>query len=99
MVMVILRARFQPAFEREIEAMVKSAHELAHTLPGFVALQRYAAADGEQMLLLEFETHEALAAWRDHPGNPATQGDGRDRLFRDYRIQVCDVVREYELVV
>jgi heme-degrading monooxygenase HmoA len=99
MVMVILRVRIRAGREGEFEDMVEAAHALALSTRGFLALDRYRSPDGEEALLLEFESHEALADWRDHSDNPATQGDGRDRLFRDYRIQVCDVVREYELVV
>jgi heme-degrading monooxygenase HmoA len=98
MVMVILRVRIRPGHERDFEAMVEPAHSLALSMRGFIGLDRYAAPDGEQMLLLEFESHEALAEWRDDPGNAATQGSDRDQLFSAYRIQVCDVVRAYEFV-
>jgi heme-degrading monooxygenase HmoA len=98
MVMVVLRVRVRPGQEGGFEAMVEPAHSLALSTRGFIGLDRYTAPDGEQMLLLEFESHEALAEWRDDPGNAATQGADRDRLFSAYRIQVCDVVREYEFV-
>lgn len=99
MVMVVLRVRVRPGHEREFEAMVEPAHGLALSTRGFIAFDRYQAPDGEQALLLEFDSHEALATWRDDPANAATQGAGRDSLFSAYRIQVCDVVREYEFVV
>lgn len=99
MVMVILRASLRPRVDEELEAIVDAAHDVALATRGFVAFDRYASKHGELAMLLEFESHEALAAWRDHPDNAATQSAERDRLFSTYRIQVCDVVREYELVV
>ena len=98
MVMVILRVRVRPGHERDFEAMVEPAHGLALATRGFIALDRYQGRDGEEAMLLEFESHEALAAWRDDPTNAATQGADRDQLFSAYRIQVCDVVRAYEFV-
>jgi heme-degrading monooxygenase HmoA len=97
--MVILRVRVRPGRENDFEAMVEPAHGLALSTRGFIAFDRYQSPDGEDAMLLEFESHEALANWRDHPANAATQGAGRDALFSAYRIQVCDVVREYEFVV
>jgi hypothetical protein len=40
-----------------------------------------------------FESEEALAAWRDHPENAATQEQGRDLFFEDYWIDVCSTIR------
>jgi heme-degrading monooxygenase HmoA len=98
MVMVILRARIRPGRESEFESVVDASHSVALSTRGFIALDRYTSPTGEEMMLLEFESHEALAAWRDDPANAATQSADRDRLFSAYRIQVCDVVREYEFV-
>lgn len=98
MVVVILRAQLRHGFESEVEAIVEPARALAAATPGFVAFNRYVSEEDEQVILLEFESHEALAEWRDHPDNMATQGTGRDRLFRSYQVQVCDVVRAYELI-
>jgi heme-degrading monooxygenase HmoA len=96
MVMVILRVDVRAGMGEEFESIVSAAHDVALATRGFVAFDRYASPHDEQAMLLEFESHEALAAWRDHPDNAATQAADRDRLFSAYRIQVCDVVREYE---
>lgn len=98
MVMVILRASLRPGVEDEFDAIVAAAHDIALATHGFISFDRYASTRSEQAMLLEFESHEALAAWRDHPDNTATQTADRDRLFTAYRIQVCDVVRGYEFL-
>lgn len=96
MVMVILRTRVRPGREQEFETVVQAAYAEALGTKDFVAFDRYASSDGEEAMLLEFESHEALATWRDDPANAATQATDRDRLFSSYRIQVCDVVRAYD---
>jgi heme-degrading monooxygenase HmoA len=95
-VIVIIRAQVRSGFEQEVARIQSIAHELAVATPGFITADAYHADDGATAVLLEFESHEALAAWRDNPANLATQAAGRDRLFERYRIQVCDTVREYE---
>lgn len=93
---VIVRAKVRSGFEDEVKQIYREAQALAASIPGFTAVDEYRGEDGSSITLLEFETHEALALWRDDPANPATQASGRDRLFEYYRIQVCDIVREYE---
>jgi heme-degrading monooxygenase HmoA len=98
MPVIIMRAQLRAGFEQEVAALVSVARDLAARSEGFVAFERAIADDGQNIVLLEFESHEALAAWRDHPNNIATQAAGRDRFFKSYSIQVCDVVRGYEFI-
>lgn len=93
---VIIRAQIRSGCEQEVADIQRIAYDLAAATPGFIAADEYNGKDGVSVVLLEFETHEALAIWRDNPANPATQATDRDRLFKHYRIQVCDIVREYE---
>ncbi|HSB97508.1 MAG TPA: hypothetical protein VLC91_13710 [Spongiibacteraceae bacterium] len=96
MPIVILRAQVRIGFEQEVDELLIAARDFAAISAGFVAFDRAVGTDGESIVLLEFETHETLAAWRDHPDNIATQATRRDRLFKRYSIQVCDVVRAYD---
>jgi heme-degrading monooxygenase HmoA len=43
-----------------------------------------------------FESHEALAEWRNHPEHQVAQHLGREKFFAKYRIEVCEPVRSYE---
>ena len=94
MVVVVFRSRLRPGVEKEIEAVGGRMYELAAGMPGFVSYREYAAADGEGVAIVEFESHETLAAWRDHPEHRQVQAAGRERFFAEYRITVCDAVRE-----
>ena len=55
----------------------------------------FASADGENVSVVEFESLETLAAWRDHPEHKAVQEWGKREVFAEYRIQVCTPVRDY----
>lgn len=96
MAIIVLRAQARADFAQEVAQLLSSAREFAAQSTGFMGFDQYRGGDGEIVVLLEFESHETLAAWRDHADNVATQGTDRDRLFQRYRIQVCDIVREYE---
>ena len=68
--------------------------ELTVSAPGFVSYKDYASSDGESVTVVEFESHETLAAWRSHPEHVAAQELGRAKYFETYRISVADIVRD-----
>ena len=95
MVVVVFRARTKPGIEAELEREDARMLALAKNMPGFVSYRQYASADGEGVALVEFQSHETAAAWRAHPEHRKAQRNGRERWFSEYRITVCDVVRDY----
>lgn len=95
MVVVIFRSRLKPGVEKEIEELGGRMYALGSAMPGFKSYREYASADGEGVAIVEFESHETLAAWRGQVDHQAAQKAGRERLFSEYRITVCDAVRDY----
>ena len=91
----VFRARLKPGFERELEETDARLASLAATMPGYVSYRQYASADGEELAVVEFESHETVAAWRAHPEHREAQRLGRERWYAEYRITVCDVARDY----
>jgi heme-degrading monooxygenase HmoA len=81
--------------DERIEPVGKRMYELATSMPGFVSYADYAGADGESVSVVEFASHETLAAWRKHPEHIAAQELAKEHWFASYRISVCDVVRDY----
>lgn len=92
---ITFRTRLNPGHEAELASLGARMYELATTTPGFLAYKDYAAADGEYVSIVEFDSAENLARWRNHPEHVAAQQAGRERLFAWYQIQVCEVIREY----
>jgi heme-degrading monooxygenase HmoA len=95
MVVVVFRSRLKPGIEKEVEQTDARMEVLARTMPGFVSYSQYASPDGEGVAVVEFESHETAAAWRAHPEHRAAQRLGRERWFAEFRITVCDAVRDY----
>ncbi|MGB0096248.1 MAG: antibiotic biosynthesis monooxygenase [Solirubrobacteraceae bacterium] len=50
---------------------------VASQMPGFIGIERYAAADGGELAIVKFESEEAQAAWRSHPEHVKIQRRAR----------------------
>jgi heme-degrading monooxygenase HmoA len=68
--------------------------DLAVKMPGYVSHKAFVAEDGERLTLFEWESAETLRAWATHPEHLAVKALGRQKFYEDYRLQVCEVVRE-----
>lgn len=93
--LVVFRSRLNPEHSEEYGAMAGEIATLAKTQPGILAFKTFTASDGERATLAEFESEEAVIAWREHPRHKDAQHAGRDRFYSEYRLQVCDVLRDY----
>ncbi len=96
MVVVVFRITHRPDLPvAEYEQVAARMVELVTAMPGFVDMD-YAEVEGGELVIARFESHEALAAWRELPEHKETQRQGRERFFAAYRIEVCETVRSYE---
>ena len=96
MVVTIFKNRIRPGVDKEYGVHVSTLLAIAQKMPGFVSIKGYAAEDGEHLILVEFETEQALAAWREHPEHLVAQELGRSKYYSEYRVQVCNTLREYD---
>jgi heme-degrading monooxygenase HmoA len=88
-----------PAADRK-EAYLDLASALREELSamdGFISVERYESlVEPGKLLSLSFWRDEpAVAAWRTRPSHRATQACGRSGIFRDYRLRVAHVARDY----
>ncbi|WP_262298735.1 antibiotic biosynthesis monooxygenase family protein [Microvirga sesbaniae] len=68
-------------------------------MDGFISVERFQSlTEPGKMLSLSFwRDEEAVRAWRNLPSHRATQEAGRAGTFRDYRLRVAAVIRDYGL--
>ena len=95
MVITIFRSRLRPEHREEYEQWAQKIHDLAIRMPGFVSIKTFTAEDDERVSLVEFESEEATLAWRDQPDHREAQELGRKLFYSEYRIQVCQSLRDY----
>ncbi len=66
-------------------------------IDGFISVERFSSLTQEgKILSLSFWRDEAaIAAWRAQSDHRSAQGKGRGGIFKDYRLRVAAVVRDY----
>ena len=67
------------------------------TIDGFVSIERFESLSrpGRILSLSFWRDEEAVARWRNREAHRAAQAQGRSGIFRDYRLRVAQVVRDY----
>ena len=66
-------------------------------IDGFISIERFRSLsqDGKILSLSFWRDEAAIARWRQQQQHQAAQRAGRERIFRDYRIRVAAVIRDY----
>ena len=69
------------------------------TLDGFISIERFqSVSDPEKLVALSFWRDEAAVdAWRKREVHRAVQTGSRREVFRDYRLRVAAVIRDYTM--
>jgi heme-degrading monooxygenase HmoA len=97
MIVTVFRSKAKPELKPEVLARLEKVGarmaELATAQPGFVSYKDFAAADGESVTVVEFDTLANVAAWREHPEHKAAQEWARAEVLTEYVVHVCEVVR------
>lgn len=66
-------------------------------MDGFISIERFESlTEPGKMLSLSFwRDEEAVKAWRNLGAHRRTQAKGRAGVFKDYRLRVAGVIRDY----
>jgi len=77
--------------------MGEALRESLQNLDGFISIERFrSVTDPEKLLALSFWRDEAaVEAWRNNDLHRTIQAASRRELFRDYRLRIAAVVRDY----
>ena len=90
MYLVVFRSRKRAGYDAAgYAAHAEAMEHLAAKQPGFLAVQTYAAPDGETVTISEWATREAAKAWRCHPEHASVQGEGRRSHYAQYTMFTC----------
>jgi len=68
-------------------------------IDGFLSVERFQSLTnpGKLLSLSFFRDEAAVVRWRGVSGHQAAQGRGRGGVFKDYRLRVSRVIRDYGL--
>jgi heme-degrading monooxygenase HmoA len=93
LIVTVFRTRLRSENEAEYREWAARIHALAETMPGFISHKTFQADDGERVTIVEFESEEAQAAWRNHPEHSKAQRLGREKFYSEYELKVCELKR------
>lgn len=95
MIVTIFRSHLNPpTIDGEYDHLVDTTSALVEHAPGFVSHKMFFAEDGERLTIVEFESEATQRAWAASAEHVEARRAGRKRLYKDYSIQICEVVRE-----
>jgi heme-degrading monooxygenase HmoA len=78
-------------------SIAASLRDDLQAIDGFISVERFSSlTEPGKLLSLSFWRDEAaVAAWRARERHRGAQGKGRTGVFRDYRLRVAAVARDY----
>jgi heme-degrading monooxygenase HmoA len=96
---VIFEVEPDPAHRQAYLDTAAALHGELEAVDGFLSIERFAslARPGRILSLSFWRDEEAVRQWRNQEAHRAAQARGRQGLFRDYRLRVAEVVRDYGL--
>lgn len=80
----------------EMAAALKSDLE---NVDGFISVERFESVTepGKYLSMSFWRSEEAIQSWYCHGDHSSAQETGRDVVFKDYRIRVGNVIRDYDM--
>ena len=68
-------------------------------IDGFLSIERFESLSepGKLLSLSFWRDEDAVKAWRNVEAHRLAQSAGRDGIFRDYRLRIAGVIRDYGL--
>ena len=66
-------------------------------IDGFISVERFSSLynEGKYLSVSFWRDENALNQWREHLGHRDAQEKGFKKIFRNYRIRVAEVIRDY----
>jgi len=94
MLIVLFRSRLKETAAADgYGEMAEEMEARARTMPGFVDMKFFTAADGERLTIVWWQDEATMAAWRADARHVIAQRLGREKWYAAYRIEVAEVVR------
>ncbi len=99
MIAVIFEVTVDPERGGRYFDLASALREELAEAEGFLSIERFQSltSDNKYVSLSFWRDRESVEAWYWRPNHRAAQEEGRRGIFRDYRIRVAEVFRDYTL--
>jgi heme-degrading monooxygenase HmoA len=97
MIAVIFEVEPKEGRHDDYFAMAADLKPLLQDIDGFISVERFESltTPGKLVSLSFWRDEEAVKAWRSVAKHQTAQSAGREDMFRDYRLRVAHVLRDY----
>ena len=99
MITVIFEVTPNPDRAGRYFELAEQLREQLERFDGFISIERFQSLiDEEKFLSLSFwRDKESVESWYAVETHQAAQGEGRASVFKEYRIRVAEVFRDYDM--
>lgn len=97
MIAVIFEVIPDPAHKDRYLDIAASIRTEVEKVDGFISIERFQSlTDPDKLLSLSyFRDEAAVEAWRNLAAHRRAQAQGRSGVFKDYRLRVASIIRDY----
>ena len=96
---VIFEVELQEGGQEQYLAIAAQLKKQLVTMPGFLSIERFESLvnEGKILSLSFWERKEDISNWKKNLDHMNAQTQGRARLFKDYRIRLAQVYKDYTM--
>jgi len=97
MIAVIFEAIPAEGKKEEYFSIAAELRPILKKMKGFISIERFQSfSDPEKILSLSFwEDEESIKQWRNTEMHRLAQSRGRESIFKNYRLRIAEVARDY----
>lgn len=94
---VIFEVEIADGMKNQYLDIAKMLKEQLVKMPGFLSIERFQSLvnEGKLLSLSFWEDEESLLVWKKNIDHLGAQKKGRESIFKDYRIRIANVERDY----
>ena len=99
MIAVIFELQPKDGHSEDYFSIAAALKQEVATIDGFISIERYQSISNDSKFLsLSFwRDEQAIKQWRNNFMHQSAQKSGREQIFKDYRLRVANVMRDYGL--
>jgi len=99
MIAVIFEVTLDPGKGERYFELAQALRKKLDQADGFISIERFQSlvTENKYVSLSFWRDREAVEAWYRVPDHRDAQAEGRAGIFKDYRIRVAEVFRDYDM--
>lgn len=95
MMIAVFRSRVNKNHMDEFSTLYDEMGGIVSGLPGYISHKIFTAADGEGVVIAEFQSEEAVHNWDVHPDHKRVKELGKKYIFDEYDVSVAKIVERH----